>query len=311
MKADLRSLFDQADRVQPPDLWEEVLHRTPGPPPREPIGGRIVVIAVALAVAATGFGFGASIYLRTIRLTFQVTNWTLETPTPAPAAGAPPEGKLLLQVPGSVRRVEVLDETGSRQVLGENLYALDLSPDGSKALVSMTARSDATADLQTVDPATGERRTITETSAVAYPARWSPDGSMIAYRADDVLCLVDSAGGSPTCMPGLGRVYWFDWSPDGRSLVLGLPPPEPLTLLDVASGQARPLVGTDDEQVLSALEQVGFGHVTRLQFESPRWSSSGRYVGTLAMVFDTVGGIEGSISSCSTPKETSSREGGR
>lgn len=40
---------------------------------------------------------------------------------------------------------------------------------------------------------------------------------------------------------------------------------------------------------------MGFGRATRVQFESPRWSSSGRYIATLAMVFETVGGREGNV----------------
>jgi len=215
-------------------------------------------------------------------------------PSPASmATHAPPEGKLLLQVSD---RVEVLDRDGWLQVLGDDLIALDLSPDGSLALVSTKPKSDnGGAELLTIDLESGERSTIAMTDAVPYPARWSPDGSMIAYRAGYVLCLVEAQGAASICMPDLGRVYTFDWAPDSQRLVLGLPPPEPLTVLDVVSGQVTRPVHSNDEQVLSALEQVGFGRATRVQFESPRWSSSGRYIATLAMVFETVGGREGNL----------------
>ena len=43
---------------------------------------------------------------------------------------APPEGKLLLEISD---RVEVLDRDGTLRVLGDDLFALDLSPDGSTA----------------------------------------------------------------------------------------------------------------------------------------------------------------------------------
>jgi len=216
------------------------------------------------------------------------------TPSPEPTVtSAPPEGRLLLQI---LDRVEVLNRDGTQRVLGDDLVALDLSPDGSLALVSTRPESDrAGAELLTIDLVSGERSTIATTGIVPYPARWSPDGSMIAYREDDVLCFVEAQGGAPTCMPDLGRVYWFDWAPDSRRLVLGLPPPEPLTVLDVVSGQVTPLVLSNDEHVLSALEQAGFGRATRVQFESPKWSSSGKYIATLAMVFETVGGQEGNL----------------
>jgi DNA-binding beta-propeller fold protein YncE len=171
------------------------------------------------------------------------------TPTPM-ATQAPPEGRLLLQVSD---RVEVLDRDGTLQVLGDDLVALDLSPDGSLALVSTRPGDDsAGGQLLTVDLASRERSTVAMTGEVPYPARWSPDGSMIAYRAGYVLCLVE-AGAAPTCMPDLGRVYTFDWAPDSQRLVLGLPPPEPLTVLDVVSGQVTPLVPSNGEHVLSAL----------------------------------------------------------
>lgn len=226
-----------------------------------------------------------------------VTRIDLAAPgTPSPdltLTSAPPEGTLLLQV---ADRVEVVASDGTRRVLGDGLIALDLSPDGSLALVSTRPGGDgAGAQLLTVDLASGARSTIATTGATPYPARWSPDGSKIAYRGDEVLCLVEAQGATPTCMPDLGRVYWFDWAPDSRRLVLGLPPPEPLGVLDVVSGQVTPLVPSNDEQVLSALEQVGFGRATRVQFESPRWSSSGTYIATLAMVFETVGGQEGNL----------------
>jgi len=120
-------------------------------------------------------------------------------------------------------------------------------------------------------------------------------GAAVTHERSDAGGGADAVSASPACMPELGRVYWFDWAPDSRRLVLGLSPPEPLTVFDTVSGQVTPLVRSDDDQVLRALEEVGFGQATRVQFESPRWSSSGGYIATLAMVFETVGGTGGNM----------------
>ena len=66
MMTDPAELFRNADSVGAPDLWKDIVGRTPGQPPREPIGQRVAVAALALLVALVGVGFGLSRYLSSV-----------------------------------------------------------------------------------------------------------------------------------------------------------------------------------------------------------------------------------------------------
>jgi Tol biopolymer transport system component len=217
-------------------------------------------------------------------------------PTPSPSTvpdgsisaegRALPEGRLLVQVDG--RRVEALDEGAERSTLvGRDLVALDLSPDGSRLLVSTPWDSvGPESALDSLDLTTGERTTIAQFDGWSLPARWSPDGSMVAYRIGEqnTLCIRDLATIETRCLPELGRVYEFDWSPDSSRLILDPGPPDPLTILDVATYQTTVVARWDDRAVVDAVADAGLGQPVAIQFEGPRWSPSGKYIAALAMV---------------------------
>jgi len=217
-------------------------------------------------------------------------------PTPPPTSvpegsihangSALPEGRLLVQI--DERRVEVLEEGAQwSTVIGLDLFALDLSRDGSRVLVSTPWDSVGPGSaLVSLDLTTGERTTIAELDAWSLPARWSPDGAMVAYRLGEqnTLCIRDLETAEPRCLPELGRVYEFDWSPDGTQLVLDQPPPGSLTLVDVATEQVTVVARWDDGTVLDAVAEVGLGEPVAIQFQGPRWSPSGEYIAALAMV---------------------------
>jgi len=217
-------------------------------------------------------------------------------PTPSPSTvpdgsitaegRALPEGRLLVQVDG--RRVEALEEGAERSTLvGRDLIALDLSADGSRLLLSTPWDSvGPESALDSLDLTTGERTTIAQFDGWSLPARWSPDGSMVAYRIGEqnTLCIRDLATIEPRCLPELGRVYEFDWSPDSSRLVLDPGPPDPLTILDVATYQTTVVARWDDRAVVDAVADAGLGQPVAIQFEGPRWSPSGKYIAALAMV---------------------------
>lgn len=201
--------------------------------------------------------------------------------------GAPlPEGRLVVNV-GEGDAVELLEAGMETSItMGRDLFALDLSSDGRRALVTKPwGSAGPVTALWALEVTTTERSEIADLGSWGMPARWSPDGSHVAVRIRDrLLCIIGVVTRDLTCLPELGRVYEFDWSPDGTRLVYEGGLPGALTLLDPGTGQQSTLVRWDDPRVLAALADAGLASVTGVQFQGPLWSPSGRYVAALAMV---------------------------
>ncbi len=203
------------------------------------------------------------------------------------STGAPlPEGRLMVNV-GEGDAVELLEAGMDTSItMGRDLFALDLSSDGRRALVTKPWDSvGPVTPLWALEVTTTGRSEIADLGSWGMPARWSPDGSHVAVRIRDrLLCIIGVVTHDLTCLPELGRVYEFDWSPDGTRLVYEGGLPGALTLLDPGTGQQSTLVRWDDPRVLAALADAGLVSVTGVQFQGPLWSPSGRYVAALAMV---------------------------
>jgi Tol biopolymer transport system component len=110
---------------------------------------------------------------------------------------------------------------------------------------------------------------------------------MVAYRIGErnTLCIWEAALAESRCLPEIGAVYTFDWSPDGTRLVLGQPSsPGSLTVLDIETEQTSVVARWDDRAVLDAVAASGHGEPVAIQFEGPEWSRSARFIATLAMV---------------------------
>lgn len=235
-----------------------------------------------------------------------------------------PAGKLLVGLGngaatftiGSQAPQELAIGTQAPQGLDTTVAPFEFSPDGRGVLAGILKHEPSglgyieqvfMVDLQTAVPSLLLQ---VDSPASIAAARLSPDGSTLActYAPDRfknasllaqdkvpeyLLCLMDLATSEKRCFPEIGTLFSFDWSPDGRTLLLGKPGGEPMQTLDVATGTVSTLVAPDDPAVLAALEQAGFTDVTSTQFIEPSWSPSGKYVGTLAgtvpMIFSSGG----------------------
>lgn len=160
--------------------------------------------------------------------------------------------------------------------------------------------------LVKVDATTGaETSLVTAISSDSLgPAKWSPDGSKIAYvdtrwsqdpnlnfpgePQGQVLCSFIVSTSTTGCFPQAGTVYDFDWHPNSGKVVVSGPGGAPVNLLDVTSGSISPfLLPGGPPALLQALHDVGLGAVT--SFGRPRWSKSGQYVAVEAQL--AVGGV--------------------
>jgi Tol biopolymer transport system component len=214
------------------------------------------------------------------------------TTTPAGTITVPedaiPEGTFLVQTDAGAEVLQAGSEMSS-SVPGIRV-PLDLSPDGSTVL-----GSTGTA-LVAVDLRTGEIRALVGPAGedvLGAFAEWSPDGSMVAYSlgagdpADrSTLCVLDLSSEQPRCFPEVERVYTFDWSPDGSSLVVAGPPVQPVRIVDVATGGVSDVVAQEgDTPINDAIREAGMGE--SFQLVGPRWSPSGTYLAALANLRDS------------------------
>jgi Tol biopolymer transport system component len=167
----------------------------------------------------------------------------------------------------------------------------DLSPDGSSVLASRFASSGVD-QLLAVDLATREEVLLAgaRSQEVFGRARWSPDGTMVAYTVGKParrteMCLLDLSSGTTRCVPDGGNVYELDWAPDGEQILLAGPPKQPVRLVPVHGGPVKNLVRQrGDTRINRALGRAGIGDA--FQLVGPEWSASGRYLAALANLKD-------------------------
>jgi dipeptidyl aminopeptidase/acylaminoacyl peptidase len=133
------------------------------------------------------------------------------------------------------------DAEGKREpkqltAFGRSIASFDWSPDSRTLVIShtLTAKADdwTTADLATVDAATGGITPLLEPTACASQPHYSPDGGTIAFTLSDdpphwagssFLHLIPASGGTPRALaptPNAGP-FLVGWSADGGQLYFG------------------------------------------------------------------------------------------
>ena len=156
------------------------------------------------------------------------------------------------------------DRTGRRLgTVGErgDYNDLELSPDGTKASISVRTRNGSNRDISIVDLARGAFSRLTTDPATEQKSVWSPDGRRVAFNRDhgpmDVYSVAVGGGGpeEPLLVGGLNRAEErvpLSYSPDGRELLFRVAGrfPANTSLPQQSSGSARgeiwalPLTGT-------------------------------------------------------------------
>lgn len=155
-------------------------------------------------------------------------------PAPAPVSGEPagstwtafPEGRLLVdngrdlsQVAGGRLRTLVAGSTFQRK------YG-SFAKNGTTIVYSDVGRRGFGAQLWVMDARGGGRRQITALSAEAFGAKFSPDGSKIAFQTaaggTSAIWLVDADGAHPHQISKPGSRYYgpgLSWAPNSQLLV--------------------------------------------------------------------------------------------
>jgi len=134
-----------------------------------------------------------------------------------------------------------------------------LSPDGKKMICLDEPDKKAGYGLYVVDLSSGQRKALVEdVQAQTYIFfEWSPDGKKIVYKhGRSEIRAIDSDGGEPKTLwssaDSKESVYLFDWSQDGRSILLGIANETDgvaqMAILDSSGGEPRiVLAGKYDE----------------------------------------------------------------
>ena len=241
---------------------------------------RLAASAIALIVSITACGPPPSVEVR------------------SGAARSSPAGQLLLATGDSGSLYSAAD--GKRSVGA--VQPFELSPDGLSAL-GARSQSEATGITRTTELVIVETTSLEEKAIVVAgdreavgPAQWSPDGSRIAYRLTtydvdpsevhpgerltEAICVRSISRSENRCFHPPGRVYSFDWFPDGNGLLIAGPGGDPVLHLDVETGRAEAVISPKGDDALRVeLSRLGYGEPD--QFVLPQWSPSGRYIAVL------------------------------
>jgi Tol biopolymer transport system component len=186
-------------------LRESTLMARPFDPSTLEFGGEAVPVVEQVALLSTG----------TARAVFSPS----ETGTLVTQSGVTQAGSVLRW---RDRSGELIGEVGEP----ERLYSVELSPDGTLAMVVVGDSESGNGDLWIFDLDRGLPTRFTSDEGDEFAPLWSPDGSEIVYTSADggtyrvVRRAVESSGAGDVLLESDGNRIATGWGPDGRSLLL-------------------------------------------------------------------------------------------
>ena len=236
-------------------------------------------------------------------------------PTAAAHFDVSTNGTVVYESNTSSGRLVVADRRGTERILDQNarFYALAVSPDGKRVVVSVWTRETGFSDLWIYDVAHGLRQRFTTEPGATTDPFWSPDGRTIGYSRVEGgslprLALRElTASTSRYVLPESESGYQLEgaFSPDGKTIYYGHRDPRYHIYRVSLSDPAHPqrVLGTDSEQLdpkvspdgkwlafvtgdleihvlnLVSGEQIP---VTNGDYRGPRWRGDGRELFSLS-----------------------------
>jgi len=278
--ADLRHRFAVLDRVDVPDVWQQVNDLGPRPPSEErpPTATRIAVAIVALLIAAAGIALA----VRSLGGSSSPSSSPTPGRTPSPSSPPTPPADAIVFTRSASDSLDARIEIAYVPAGGGDVVLMTTegkqgwvaaeprwSPDGSRIAFVMSPRSHLTrfagdGDIYAMNADGTDIRRLTEGLNASTPA-WSPDGSQIAFVRNQgrALVIMDADGSNQHVIArDRGYYQWPAWSPNGRLIAYQSSPDKNTEVTAIFIIQPD---GTDDRRLTSGSASAGF----------PAWSPDG------------------------------------
>jgi len=271
---DGRTLYFISDRSADPNVWELSIDPSTGVRLGEPQQVTSYSDAKLMhpKVLADGrrMAFGLSKHTHVIQVADAARPGEVRTLVRGEGAQLSPDGRTVYYVgegPGQEGIFAVSSDGGTPMRLAQRrprdlAYLLSpnaLAPDGGT--LAYFVRDSAGTSLFTLSAIGGEARQLLrlDSRAPVTPV-WSPDGSLLAYAAEDGLFVILAEGGSPHKLAALWewQGWTVRWSPDGEHLAaLGYSKPDTpigVWVVPASGGEPQRLTPLDEDGYKEGLE---------------------------------------------------------
>ena len=224
------------------------------------------------------YGLVAAMIAIVVVVAVVVAKPTTSEPVTSVTPSGPPSLSINTTPPMGTQVVDLNGQAIAQIGISGSSYAPDLSADGSKIVFSTyTEASPYAAQVATMDADGSDLRVLTNGPDDADYARWSPDGTRIAYVTLDAnslqhIFVMDADGSNVTQLTtGNGYDNAPAWSPDGSQIAFQ------------RGSDASQLDYTTHDEDIWVVPSDGSGKARRLIDEAdsqmqPDWSPDGRWL---------------------------------